>query len=38
MQTVRMMMLFTECSLRVSSGLGASEVFIIGKIDNASSR
>lgn len=39
MQTARMiMMLFTECSLRVSSGLGALEVFIIGKIDNASSR
>lgn len=36
MQTARMMMmLFTEHSLRVSSGLGALEVFVMGKLTTA---
>lgn len=39
MQTARMMMtLFTECLLLVCPRLGVSEVSIIGKIDNSSSR
>lgn len=33
-----MMTLFTECLLLVCPRLGASEVSIIGKIDNSSSR